>query len=106
MKNLKSLGINGDEKISDFPKKFNKLLNIIERLIYVVSLIFAILITLILNSVFFEQISYVSNFFNIGWNKLSEGYQLLLLSLPIMIIGGVITHIINKKYIDSLLNRN
>lgn len=106
MNKLKHLNLSGEEKISDFPKKFNKLLNIVERLIYVVSLIFAILITSILNSVFSEQIFYVSNIFNIGWNKLSEGYQLLLLGLPIMIIGEVIAHLINKKYIDPLLNRN
>lgn len=106
MNKLKHLNLSGEEKISDFPKKFNKLLNIVERLIYITSLLFALVITPIINTLLSGQISYILNIFDIAWNKLSEGYQLLILGLPIMIIGGIVTHFINKKYIDPLFNKN
>lgn len=48
MKSIKEeLSINGDEKISDFPKKFNHLVRIVEKLVNAVSLLLVILITLV-----------------------------------------------------------
>lgn len=106
MNNLEDLKISSKEKISDFPLKFNKLIVVVERIVYIVSVISAIVLTLILRSLLFSPISHALNLLNFNWGNLSEGYQLLFLGVPMTIIAGIATHFINKKYIDPILERN
>ncbi len=99
------LGLDGEDKISDFPKKFNRLLRIVERLIRAISFLLAIDITFLIQAFLSGKLAQIFIFFNIDWNKFSEGYQLLILGIPITIITGVTIHFINKKYIDPLFSK-
>jgi len=96
--------LSGDDKLSDFPQKYNRLVKAVERLFYVTTLL-AVVLLLIEIMIFFPWwINNVFNFFRLTWwNHLSEGYKILILSILLVPITGIITHVINKKYIDPLL---
>ncbi len=80
-------------------------MRIIERLVIVVSVLFALTFTFLIYILFSKEIVDVSNFlFRFEWDQLSEGYQLLFLGIPFTIISTVIGHVINKKYIDPLFS--
>ena len=104
MKSIKKeLSLSGDEKISDFPRKFNKLVRIVEELVNAVSLLLALFVAFLAQTFFSGGLTQLFWLFNINWNGISEGYQLLILGFPLTIFAGILIHVINKKYIDPLL---
>lgn len=106
MKTIKEdLTLSGKDKISEFPHKFNKLLGVVERLVSAVSFLLAAVATLLIQAVFEGKLVQFFASFNFNWSDLSEGYQLLILGVPIAILVGVGTHFVNKKYIDPLVER-
>ncbi len=106
MKLSEELLLSGSDKVSDFPKKFNKLVRIVEKLVNVVSVLLAILITFLAQSFFSGQLTLFFGIFNINWGGLSEGYQLLILGFPLTILAGILIHIVNKRYVDPLIITN
>ena len=104
MKSIKEkLSLSSDERISGFPKKFNELVRIVEKLVNVVSFLLAILIALLAQSFLSGGLSQIFGFFNINWSGLSEEHQLLLLGFPLTVLAGILINVINKKYINPLL---
>ncbi len=101
----KKLNLSGDEKISDFPKTFNKLVQIVERLIDVVLVLLVATITLLVEVFFSSTIAQTFSIIHISWSQIPEGYKLLILGLPLAVIASILSHVINRKYIDPLLNK-
>ena len=107
MKNIKDeLSISGKDKLSDFPEKFNKLVEIVERLVNVVSFLLAVIIAILGQVLLSGKLGRIFDYFNIDWNSLSEAYQILVLGIPVGIVTIVVANFINKKYIDPLIEED
>lgn len=90
------------EQLSDFPKKYNRLVKVVKRLSIAV-LILGITILILESKWFFSnEINTFYNFFGVKWSQLTEGYKIFLLGLPATLVIMILGHFINKA-IDRLL---
>lgn len=77
-----------------------RIVDIIIKIFNVVSVIIVILTVLVLEVFFKEPLAkFISKFIK-WWPSLSEGWQILIVSIPIIIITQVISNIIVKKLED------
>jgi len=78
----------------------DRLVSIIGTMMHAINFIFIILYIIILRLFYWSYVEKLFNYFGDSWGALSEGYKILILTIPVSITIAVISHFIIKK-LDS-----
>ena len=98
--------LNSKEKLSDFPRKYNRLVRQVSRLNYAVIFLGVAQILVELRVFYPTVVDNLSSVLRLNWGQLSEGSRLLIIGVPATIFAAVVAHIINKRFIDPLLTKS
>lgn len=78
----------------------SRLISILGTIVRAINIIFIILYIIIVRLFYWSYVEKLFNYFGDSWGALSEGYKILILTIPVSITIAVISHFIIKK-LDS-----
>ena len=78
----------------------SRLISILGTIVRAINIIFIILYIIIVRLFYWSYVEKLFNYFGNSWSTLSEGYKILILTIPVGIIITLISHFIIKK-LDS-----
>ena len=80
--------------------QIDKIINIFEKLIRVIQIIFLVEAVLIIELYFKEAIGKFFELFTSKWTGLSENWQIFIIGIPILVLTELIVHFL-IKYLES-----